>query len=137
MRRLAFALGLFGLVGVSGFGMGPARADDIPDPPPPSAVKADVAAVQVQDNGDGTRQIEWVCTGVVEGTVATATGVNCEVKQGLVVLDKSGVATPFNVTSTKPRTLTVPNGAYQICAVARAFMMNGEVYPSARVCKAF
>ena len=124
MRRLLLAAACVSLAG-GAVGVGGARADHIPGPDP--VVEGDATAVDVQDNGDRTRQIEWSCRALTKEAPVAATGVSCEVRQNNRKLDSKAISSFVNVAVLPPRTLTVPNGSYQICWTARAYTFDGDI----------
>lgn len=124
-RRLAAAAVMVSLAVGVGVGAGGARADHILGPDP--VVEGDAMAFDVQDNGDGTRQIEWSCRALTTEAPVASTGVTCEVWQNGRKLDAKGIASYVNAAALPPRTLTVPNGSYKICWMARAFTFHGEI----------
>lgn len=130
MRRV---LGLAG-VALLLLGGSAARADEVV--PGPTSVEGDASFFEVQDHGDGTHTIRWMCQATAGGAAVASTGVQCTVWQGDAKLGSGGQGMSFNHVVTRPYGLTLPHGPFRICWVARAYGMDGSIIESTG-CKDF
>lgn len=106
-------------VGALGLGLGgPAVAD--PGPLDPATVEGDGHFWHIFGSSlTNTVQVEYGCTALASTRVA-ATWVDCELKQGGVVVDTTSSGNESVFTATVPKIVELPIDAVEVCWKAKS-----------------